>query len=157
MSFRLDPAFDALFAELGWRARSTRSQDELVIGDYAHGFLVLERDRDIQIARREVRGAPSLKMWTASPEWAQHYLAYWTARLVRYRRGLPDRRAITAIDDLNPAFRLDLSDPSGVFLLATGSSEAWAGFGRGNEYAAVAFSNYARVTVQQTIDAVLGE
>ncbi|GAT74313.1 hypothetical protein [Microbacterium hydrocarbonoxydans] len=156
MSFPLDPAFATPFSELEWSARRPRSEDEWVIGDYARGFLILQRPEYIQVARRVTRGAPAMKMWTPSPQWAQAYVAYWTARLIRYRRGLPDVHAPASAENLGAGFRLDLSDPDGVFLHADGSGD-WAGFGRGNEGAAVAFSRYWRPNVAEVLDAVLGE
>lgn len=154
VSLTLDPAFDALFDELGWAVRSPRSADELVIGDYAEGYLLLQRPDFIQIARRSVRGEPALKMWTPSFAWSQQYLAFWVARRVRYERELTDVSVPVGEESLNPGFRLDLSDPTGVFLLGDRPTD-WAAFGRGNVFAAVQFSNYARGSVAATIDAVL--
>jgi hypothetical protein len=154
MSFLLDAGFDAPFAELGWSARRPHSENEWVIGDYAHGFLLLQRPDYVQVARRATRGEAALKMWTPNPQWAQAYVAYWTGRLLRYRRSLPDVKAPVSPEFLDPAFRLDESDPSGVFLHAL-DSDAWAGFGRGNTFGAVAFSRYWRPSVDEVFRAVL--
>lgn len=154
MSFDLDSSLGAAFGELGWSAARPGSENEYVIGDYAHGFLLLQRPDYIQVARRTSRGEPALKMWTPNPLWAQVYVAFWTARLLRYRRGLPDLQVPVDPKLVDEAFRLEDSESTGAFLHATSTGD-WAGFGRGNAFAAVAFSSYWKTSISEVLDSVL--
>ncbi|MFC5338798.1 hypothetical protein [Leucobacter denitrificans] len=149
----LDPALAKLIADLGWQARlNSQNPAEMIIGDYARGFLILGREHDVQVARRSVRGGPSLKMWTPDVEAAQKYVAFFAARLLRFRQGLGDVAVPVDSATLESPFA-DASAHPLQTKLEWGSS--WAEFGAGNGFAAVQFSHYGRGSVADTIAYVL--
>lgn len=150
----LDPALEKLIADLGWRVRvNPQNPAEMIIGDYARGFLILGREHDVQVARRSVRGEPSLKMWTPDVLAAQKYVAFFAARLLRFRRGLAD-----VVVPVDPATIADPFVDESAHPLQTKLTweDGWAEFGAGNAFAAVQFSHYGRGSVADTIAYVLG-
>lgn len=139
-------------ADLDWRVRlNPQNPAEMILGDYARGFLILGREHDVQVARRSVRGEPSLKMWTPDVEAAQQYVAFFSARLLRFRRGLDDVRVPVEPETVADPYRITSQHPLQTRLEWEGS---WAEFGAGSTFAAVQFSHYARGGVQGTIDFV---
>ena len=139
-------------ADLDWRVRANpENPAEMILGDYARGFLMLRREHDVQVARRSVRGEPSLKMWTPDVQAAQQYIAFFSARLLRFRRGLDDIRVPIEPEAVEDPYRLASQHPLQTRLEW---GEGWAEFGAGSTFAAVQFSRYARGGVQDTIDFV---
>ena len=151
----LDPSLEKLIADLGWRVRlNPENPAEMIIGDYARGFLILGREHDVQVARRSVRGGPSLKMWTPDVEAAQKYVAFFAARLLRFRNGLGDIAVPVDAGSIAAPF-IEVSAHPLQTKLEWGNG--WAEFGAGNAFAAVQFSHYAQGNVEDTIRYVLGD
>ena len=151
MSF-LSPDLTAVVTELGWRERlNPANEAELIIGDYARGFLVLRLDQEIQVAQRPLRGAPSLKLRTNDITAAQKYIAFYAARLLRFRRNLPDRSVPVDPSLVAPPFVLTADE----FRCALTWDDSWADFGVGNEFAAAQFSQYGRGGVGDTLTEIL--
>lgn len=150
---QLDPRLTGLIERLGWTHRASSTPGETVIGDYARGYLFLEREQYIQVARRAVRGEHSLKMWTPDPNAAQKYVAFCAARLVTYY----EARAVASAPPIDPStvaapFTLDSSSGDGTFVTWGDEPHSWAGFGRGNTHTAVQFTHYADLPIETIIE-----
>lgn len=149
---QLDPRIVDLAGRLGWSVRETGDPAETLLGDYARGYLLLQTPRFVQVARRSVRTGPSLKLWTPDPVAAQKYVAYATARLVRWTEGRGPYRGLPLAPAAVPApFRLEVDDQEAAFLLWPGGDAAWAGFGRGGAWGAVQFAQYAGLDLDAVI------
>lgn len=123
-----------------------------MLGDYAHGYLVLQRPQYVQVARRSVRTEPSLRLWTPDPVMAQKYVAFSIARLVRWTEQLGPRMTLPVDPaDVPAPFRIEVDDQDAAFLLWPGGEAAWAGFGRGGAWSAVQFSQYAALDLGDVI------
>lgn len=145
MKFQLDPILLEAAARLGWAPRETGNPDEMALGDYAHGYLLLQRPEYIQLARRSERGEPSLKLWGPELNDLQKYLAFNTARLIRSVEK-PGDDIVLPIDPatISAPFRLEHDESRNVFLLwNVDGIDHWLGFGRGNEFIATQYSHYA--------------
>lgn len=155
----LDPALDAALARIGWEARvSPGREEETVVGDYARGFLILRLGDVYQVARRSVRGEPSLKMWTPDAQAAQKYVAFWLAREIRFRERASDVSYPVAEDTVTPPFRLVSIGPLPQARIEWGAGASdWAEFGAGNTYAAVQFTHYARESVGALLAQLLAD
>jgi hypothetical protein len=153
----VDPAVLALAERLGWGIRETGDPDETMLGDYADGFLLLDRGQYVQLARRSEKGDPALKVWSPDVAALQCYLAASIARLVRYTEGIgPDIRLPSTAADVVPPAVLVHDDAEAVFLRwGPDDSEHWAGFGRGAEATAAQFSRYLGRSSQEIIDELL--
>ncbi|TFD61600.1 hypothetical protein E3T39_06050 [Cryobacterium suzukii] len=145
MTLQLNTGLLTLAGRLGWAVRPTGNPRETCLGDYAHGYLLLECDGFVQVARRSERGDPSLKLWSPSLPVLQRYLAFNIAQLVRYYEQLGAPVSLTTdVAAIVEPFRLERDESGNVFLLWNdGSAEQWAGFGRGNEFVAAQVSQYA--------------
>lgn len=152
----LDPTLDAALRQIGWDSRVTPGNDrEIVVGDYARGFLILHLDAQVQVARRSVRGEPSLKMWTGDFDAAQKYVAFWVGREIRFRQGRPDHSVPVSADSVSAPFRITSTHPLQARIEWGIQPHEWAEFGAGNTFAAVQFSHYARGTVADTLEQIL--
>lgn len=157
MTLQLDAELLTLAGRLGWAVRPTGNPKETCLGDYAHGYLLLECDGFVQVARRSERGDPSLKLWSPSLPTLQRYLAFNVAQLVRYYEQLgPPVSLPTDAAAIVAPFRLQHDESGNVFLLwSDESAEQWAGFGRGNEFIATQVSQYATRPIESIVADVL--
>lgn len=148
----LEPDLLEAAARLGWVIRPTGNERETCLGDYARGYLLLERENYIQLARRSERGEPTLKLWSPDAALPQKYLAFATARLVRYYER-PDASVALPTDPaaLAPGFFIEHDESGNVFLKEDGAGGLWAGFGAGNEYLAVQVSHLAVRSVAEVV------
>lgn len=146
MSF-LNPDVEALAARLGWSVRpNDDNASELIVGDYARGFLLLQMPEELQLAQRPLRGEPSLKLRTNDLEAAQHYMVFQLVRLLRFREGRADLEI--PIDPAAIAAPFALRSTPFECVLRWGGS--WVEFGAGNEFAAAQFVHYVRGTTEET-------
>ncbi|MFC8681186.1 hypothetical protein ACFT30_06645 [Microbacterium ureisolvens] len=148
----LSPELSAVVAELGWRERPNAADAaELIVGDYARGFLILKLEQETQVAQRSLRGGPSLKLRTNDVTAAEKYIAFYAARLLRFRRNLPDRSASVDASAIAPPFKLTADE----FRCELAWDDSWADFGVGNEFAAAQFAQYGRGDVGDTLTSIL--
>lgn len=148
----LSPELSAVVSELGWRERpNPANAAELIVGDYARGFLILRLAQEIQVAQRPLRGVPSLKLRTNDMAAAEKYVAFYAARLLRFRRKLPDRSVPVDPSAVAPPFVLTADE----FRCALTWDQSWADFGVGNEFAAAQFAQYGRGDVGDTLTEIL--
>lgn len=148
----LSPELSAVIAELGWRERlNPANEAELIVGDYARGFLILRLDQEIQVAQRSLRGGPSLKLRTNDVAAAEQFVAFYAARLLRFRRNQPDRSVPVDPSAIAPPFELSADE----FRCVLAWDASWADFGVGNEFAAAQFAQYGRGDVGDTLVQIL--
>lgn len=152
----IDPALAGLVARLGWDLRPTGVEGETCLGDHAHGYLLLDRGEYIQLARRAVKGDPSLKLWSPDVTDLQRYVAFNAGLLVRHMEGLAPVHLPVDEAAIPEAFTLVRDESSNVFLTwSVDGIEHWAGFGTGNEFIAVQFSQYALRSIEDIVDDIL--
>lgn len=156
MSLLIEPALAGLVARLGWDVRATGTEGETCLGDYAHGYLFLEGEQYIQLARRAVKGDPSLKLWSPDAASLQKYVAFNAGQLVRYHEGLEPVRLPVDEASVPEEFTLVHDESRNVFLTwQVDGVERWAGFGAGNEFVAVQFSQYALRPIEEIVNDIL--
>lgn len=153
---QLDSQLVQLMNRLGWEQRRSSIPGETVIGDYARGYLLLQRENCIQVARRSSRGEPALKMWTPDAIAAQKYVTFCVARVVAYvESGVIASAPSPDLTMVSAPFEVDVSRHDGTFVTWGETPDAWAGFGVGNIHLATQFAQYAalpfEVLVARTI------
>lgn len=147
----LNREVEELAAKLGWSVRAnTDNPAEVIVGDYARGFVIMDLDGEIQVAQRPLRGEPSLKLRTNDREAAQQYIVFYAARLLRFREGLGDVDIAVDAALISEPFALR----STPFECTLSWGESWIDFGAGNDFAAAQFVQYRRDSIAEEIAAL---
>lgn len=147
----LNREVEELAAKLGWSVRAnTDNPAEVIVGDYARGFLVMNLENEIQVAQRPLRGEPSLKLRTNDFEVAEQYIVFYAARLLRFREGLGDVDIAVDPTVIGEPFELR----STPFECTLSWGESWVDFGAGNDFAAAQFVQYRRDSITDEIAAL---
>lgn len=148
----LSPELSAAVADLGWGQRlNATNPAELIIGDYARGFFILRLEQEIQVAQRSLRGGPSLKLRTNDMAAAEKFIAFYVARLLRFRRTQSDRSVPIDPSAIAPPFALTADE----FRCVLTWGDSWIDFGVGNSFAAAQFAQYGRGDVGDTLADIL--